>query len=172
MDNEKVPADFVERILAFEIDDPESSLPFSGRLAREQGWTLAFTARVIEEYKRFLTLAMVAGHPVTPSEDIDQAWHLHLLYTRNYWLDLCRDTLGQDLHHGPTKGGTTEGDKFYDWYSKTIGSYQRVFGSAPPEDIWPSPPRRFANAGCARWVDTSKFWLLPKPVLRQKKPRK
>ncbi|MEK6230809.1 MAG: hypothetical protein N2A42_03075 [Luteolibacter sp.] len=33
------------------------------------------------EYKRFVALAMLAGHPVTPSEEVDQAWHLHLVYT-------------------------------------------------------------------------------------------
>ncbi|MES2925109.1 MAG: hypothetical protein V4819_26380 [Verrucomicrobiota bacterium] len=153
-----------ERIESFRIDDPESSLPFTSRLAREQGWTHAFAARVVVEYKRFLYLAMVAGHPVTPSEEVDQAWHLHLVYTKSYWQDLCRDVLGRDLHHEPTAGGAREGAKFVDWYSRTLESYQMTFGAPPPADIWPDPARRFANAGDGRWIDSSSFWLVPRPV--------
>jgi len=164
--------DLLQRILAFELDDPGAALSFTGRLAREQAWTHVFSARVIEEYKRFLALAMVAGHPVTPSEEVDQAWHLHLVYTRSYWHDLCRVVLGKDLHHGPTKGGREEGAKFHDWYSKTLESYRLIFEENPPTEIWPPPTDRFAHAGAGRWVDSSKFWLLPRPRLWQKLFRK
>ena len=162
----------IEDIMSFEFDEPQASLSFTSRLAREQAWTHAFAAQVIHEYQRFIALAMISGHPVTPSEEVDQAWHLHLVYTRSYWHDLCRDTLKKDLHHGPTKGGKNEGEKFHDWYGKTLDSYLRVFGSLPPENIWPSPTDRFADAGAGRWIDSSKFWLLPRPLLWQKLFRK
>jgi len=58
-------------------------LPFEARLARENGWCRAYTQRVIVEYKRFVYLAMTAGHVVTPSEEVDHAWHMHLTYTRS-----------------------------------------------------------------------------------------
>ncbi len=90
----------LDAIMAFELDDPGAQLPFTARLAREQGWTHVFAGRVVTEYKRFVVLAMLAGHPVTPSEEVDQAWHLHLVYTRSYWQGLCRDVLGRELHHG------------------------------------------------------------------------
>ena len=90
----------IERIMAFELDDSCAHLPFTARLAREQGWTHVFAGRVVTEYKRFVVLAMLAGHPVTPSEEVDQVWHLHLVYTRSYWQGLCRDVLGRELHHG------------------------------------------------------------------------
>lgn len=151
------------RIMAFELDAPGAFLSFTGRLAREQGWTHAFSGRVIEEYKRFIALAIFAGHPVTPSEEVDQVWHLHLVYTRSYWLDLCRDLLNFDLHHGPTQGGQTEGAKFHDWYSKTLASYEKIFDQRPPPDIWPPPKDRFVHAGSGRWIDRSKFWVFPKP---------
>ena len=100
------------RIMAFEPDESGAQLPFTARLAREQGWTHVFAGRVVQEYKRFVALAMLSGHPVTPSEEVDQAWHLHLVYTRSYWHGLCRDVLGRDLHHGPTAGGADENGKF------------------------------------------------------------
>ena len=118
------------RILAFEIDTPGAQLPFTSRLAREQGWSHVHAGRVVMEYKRFLVLAMTAGHPVTPSVQVDQVWHLHMIYTESYWHGLCRDVLGRDLHHGPTKGGVEEGAKFTDWYERTLASYRRVFHAA------------------------------------------
>jgi hypothetical protein len=101
---------------------------------------------VVEEYRRFVYLAMAAGHPVTPSVDVDHAWHLHLTYTRSYWEEMCGRVLGRPLHHDPTRGGLAEGAKFTDWYARTLRSYQEAFGSAPPADIWPSPAERFAPA--------------------------
>ena len=60
------------RIEDFAIDGPvPSDLPFVARLARENGWTRAFADRVVREYKRFVYLAMTAGHPVCPSEQVD-----------------------------------------------------------------------------------------------------
>ncbi|MEP4077903.1 glycine-rich domain-containing protein [Haloferula sp.] len=149
--------------MAFELDDPDAQLPFTARLAREQAWSHVFAGRVITEYKRFVVLAMLAGHPVTPSEEVDQAWHLHLVYTRSYWHGLCRDVLGRDLHHGPTAGGSNENTKYNDWYEKTLESYLRIFEQAAPSDIWPPPKLRFADAGAGRWVNTAKFWLVSKP---------
>src|SRR5437016_5285582 len=94
-----------ERIKAFRFDEGEAAFPFVSRLARDNGWSGAHTARVITEYRKFVFLAMVAGHPVSPSDQVDQAWHLHLLYTRSYWDRFCRQTLGRLLQHEPTKGG-------------------------------------------------------------------
>ncbi len=152
-----------ERILSFVLDDPQSSLPFSSRLAREQGWTHAYAGRVSFEYRRFLVLLTEAEHPVTPSEAVDHAWHLHLLYTRSYWVELCQKTLGRELHHEPTRGGAEEGAKFVDWYSKTLSTYQRIFQEPAPAEIWPSPAERFQEAGMNRWVDVGRFYLVPKP---------
>jgi hypothetical protein len=152
------------KVEAFELDDPEATLPFTARLAREQGWTLGFAGQVTLEYKRFIILAMAAGHPVTPSEAVDQVWHLHLVYTRSYWQDLCAGVLGQELHHGPTRGGGEEQAKFTDWYAATLESYRRIFGEEPPPEIWPDPVTRFTGAGAGRWVDAWNCWIIPRPA--------
>ena len=97
-----------DRLEAFEPDHPDSEFSFSMRLARDNGWNHEFAKRVIKEYKRFLFLCAEAGHPVTPSEEVDEAWHLHLCYTRSYWNDLCRDIIGKPIHHQPTTGGAAD----------------------------------------------------------------
>lgn len=106
--------ELLERLDAFEIDDADSRFRFSDRLARENGWSAEFCRRVIEEYKCFAFLAVAAGHPVTPSDQVDLVWRLHLLYTRSYRQDFCEGVLRKPLHHGPTRGGNSEREKFHD----------------------------------------------------------
>ncbi len=145
---------------------PTTELSFSQRLARDNGWSRHYASRVIAEYKKFCYLAMTVGHSVTPSDEVDQAWHLHLLYTRSYWEDFCCRVLKRPFHHGPTRGGSDESAKYHDWYEATLVSYQSTFGSPPPADIWPGPESRFAKARTFRRIDTASCWLLPKPRLR------
>ena len=57
-----------QRISRFMIDEGGETLTFVSRLVRENGWSDVYAARAIEEYKRFMFLAVVAGHPVTPSD--------------------------------------------------------------------------------------------------------
>ncbi len=147
-----------QRIQAHPLDDAYASHPFSLRLAKENTWALGYTQRAVEEYRRFAFLAVAAGHPVSPSDPVDQVWHLHLLYTRDYWEVFCGRVLRAPLHHGPARGGVAEVDKFTDWYARTRASYRRFFGE-PPAEFWPEAlvhPR-------ARRVDVTCHWILPKP---------
>ncbi|MEI8281509.1 MAG: TIGR04222 domain-containing membrane protein, partial [Armatimonadota bacterium] len=129
----------LKRLADFRLDDPESSFPFSAKLAKEQGWSPTFTTRAIEEYKRFCYLAVVAGHPVSPSEVVDEVWHLHLTYSANYWKVFCPEVLQMPFHHHPSKGGMEERAKFNEWVLLTHDSYTNAFGEEPPADIWNSP---------------------------------
>jgi hypothetical protein len=124
------------RIQAFEIDDVKADFPFSKKLAKAQGWSDEFTQRAISEYRRFVYLCCTEPNGASPSDIVDEVWHLHLTYTQNYWEDFCEKVLLQPLHHHPSKGGTTEHAKHNDWYAETIDAYQQSFGSAPPTDIW------------------------------------
>jgi len=84
-----------DRISRFSFDEGEVALSFARRLARENGWTADYA---IKEYRWFIFLAVVAGHPVTPSDRVD------LTYTRSYWDRFCGDVLATPVHHGPTRG--------------------------------------------------------------------
>lgn len=153
----------LSRIEQFQLDDPTSQLTFSDRLAQENGWSKRHTDRVVEEYRRFVFLTAVAGHHVTPSHQVDQAWHLHLLHTRSYWDDLCGDVLGSPLHHEPTKGGAAEEAKHHEWYGRTLASYQRLFGHEPPADIWPSASGS-ATIDRAEPVNAAAHRIIAKPA--------
>ncbi|HEY1785979.1 MAG TPA: TIGR04222 domain-containing membrane protein [Pirellulales bacterium] len=155
------------RIAAFPLDEGPAVLTFARRLAKEAGWSSDYTGRVIEEYRRFLFLATVAGHTAVPSEQVDQAWHLHLTYTRSYWGRLCRETIGRQLHHEPTRGGSGEQAKFIALYDETLASYRRFFGVEPPADIWPDAAARFGPDTQHRLVNTARNWVVPKRLVRR-----
>jgi len=120
----------------------------------------------VVEYLRFVSLAMVSGHVVTPSEQVDQAWHLHLTYTRSYWLRLCEEVLGRPLHHGPTRGGEAESRKYVEQYERTLRSYEEIFGVRPPADIWPKAEIRFGRDLLAVRLNPSDYWMIPRIRLR------
>lgn len=133
-----------QRIADHHIGPPDASLSFAARLARENRWSLAHAEAVIGEYKRFCYLAMTTGHEVTPSDAVDQAWHLHLTYSCDYWQVFCPQVLRADLHHRPTSGGPVERARYYRQYAETLAVYEAVFGAPPPPTIWPSAWRRFS----------------------------
>lgn len=143
-----------EKISAFDIDGGPARLTFAKRLARENGWTQEFTDRVIEEYRRFLYLGTVCKHRVSPSEAVDQAWHLHLTYTESYWTRLCGETLGKPFHHGPSKGGKEQAEVFNGLYDQTFEAYEREFGHQPPAEIWSDKEQRFGKD--LNWVRVNK----------------
>jgi uncharacterized protein (TIGR04222 family) len=165
MDMNSQQVELYERIQAFSLDQPEMQFSFSQRLARDNGWSLGYAQSVIEEYKKFTFLAVAAGHPVTPSDPVDQVWHLHLTYTRSYWQEFCLNVLQMPLHHDPTRGGLSERLKFNDWYGKTLESYEKFFGHIPPSDIWADPKDRLGRDLRFVRVNVQKNWILPKLAL-------
>jgi len=138
------------KIGIFNLDDADSSFTFTARLARENGWHADYAVRVVEEYKKFIFLCCVSPSGVTPSDSVDQAWHLHLTYTRSYWVDFCRNTLGQEIHHNPTKGGNEEATKFDGYYTHSFKLYEDKFGTPPPADIWQDNDKRFSDINFQR----------------------
>ena len=126
------------RLQSYCFDAPGGAVAFAAKLACEQGWSAAKSERVLGEYRRFLFLAMEAGHPVSPSRAVDLAWHQHLLDTRSYWQEFCPRVLGRPLHHTPSRGGEEERQRLGESYRRTLASYRAFFGEAPPADLWPA----------------------------------
>jgi hypothetical protein len=122
---------------AMRIEPEGAALTFAAKLARDNGWDRPFAEAVAQEYRRFLYLAATAQTPVTPSDAVDRAWHLHLTYSRHYWDVLCGQILGRPLHHDPSLGGAGEDARHRDQYAGTLARYRETFGEEPPAAIWP-----------------------------------
>src|SRR5689334_17318604 len=150
-----------QRLSAHPFEHADLGLDFTAKLAREQGWSRQEARAAVEEYRKFCFLAVRAGHAVTPSEEVDQVWHLHLTYTRDYWDVFCTQVLCTPLHHEGTDGLRDTRQRHHNDYAQTLASYQSWFG-VPPEAFWPSSVTRFA-AATHRWVDRQRYWLVARP---------
>lgn len=146
-----------ERLQRYRFDPTQVAHPFERRLASAERWPLGKASRVVEEYRRFVYLAVVADHAVTPSRAVDAAWHLHLIDSRRYWEEFCPVVLGRPLHHEPGRGGPSDRAHHRTQYARTLTSYRRCFGTAPPPDIWP--------VSVHRWPAAPLLWALPALLL-------
>lgn len=124
------------RIQSFSIDASNVDFPFSKKLAREENWTEIFAKKAIEEYKKFVYLCCILPNGASPSEIVDKVWHMHLVYTQNYWEEFCPNILQQKLHHHPSTGGSNEKTKHKNWFEDTLKNYGEIFQQEPPEEIW------------------------------------
>lgn len=136
---------------------------FTRRLARENLWSIAHAEAVVQDYRRFCYLACTAGVALTPSDAVDQAWHLHLTHSRDYWDCFCPDVLRRPLHHQPGDGTAAAAARFARQYAHTLALYAATFGQPAPASIWPLPAQRFQTAGVR--IDGSQFLLVRKTSL-------
>ena len=142
--------------------EPDHALNFTRRLALATGWPADFARGAIAEYRRFCFLACAGSGPVTPSEEVDEVWHLHLTYSRDYWDIWCGSVLRGPLHHEPSRGDDADRSGLHRQYAETLASYERFFGPAP-EAFWPASWRRFGATRRFRTIDTEHCVVLPRP---------
>jgi hypothetical protein len=122
-----------DKIVQFELDDPNSEYGFSERLANENFWTKEFTELTLLEYKKFMYLAATAETMVSPSEIVDTVWHQHLIYTQSYQ-EFC-NLLGKQIQHIPSTHNKEEFEKFKKAKERTKYLYSTIFGEQP-KSIW------------------------------------
>jgi hypothetical protein len=104
--------------------------PFIEQLCHRHNWPSPFARRAIDEYKRFVYLSMVSPHALTPSDDVDRVWRLHLLHTRSY--EALNRLLPRPLAYKPLAGG--------DWSERTRIFYLLELGQTPPPHLWTPVP--------------------------------
>ena len=109
---------------------------FLAKLNLEHQWTNGFTERAINEYKRFIYLAVIAKHPVSPSRIVDQVWHVHLSYTNHYWNEFCPNILNKNIHHRPSNGSKEAQANDRSSFTQTLELYRTEFATEPPRLIW------------------------------------
>lgn len=111
--------------------------PMMQMMEQQQGASTEMAQRVIEEYRKFLFLAMRAGHQVIPPGVINDVWMSHMQNAQNYW-----ENLAKMITDRPVAGGMdakTMGNVGDAW-AATLQSYEKIFGTKPPADIWGKGP--------------------------------
>lgn len=123
----------LQKIKEFFGDSGSHIDAFAHKLSKKQGWEMRFSYRAIEEYKRFLFLSLF--YTVTPSKIVDEVWHQHILFTKDY-AELSKK-LDRNIHHNPGFEFDKAGEEYFsNQYVNTLQLYKSEFGHKPPVDIW------------------------------------
>lgn len=124
--------------------------PLMDMMQKQMGQSSETAQRVIEEYRKFLFLAMRAGHQVIPPGPVNDAWMMHLQNAQNYW-----ENLGQMIAERPMAQGSGAGQfaTMADAWKMTLESYEKIFGMKPPMDIWGHGP-----AAENPWMQAMNAW--------------
>lgn len=99
---------------------------------KKTGYKLTDAKALLEEYRRFVYLCVIAPGQMRPSSYVDEVWHIHLTVTQDYWDRFCPDVLGRKLHHIP--GGPAPKDD--PQFEETLALYEAEFGVTPLERYW------------------------------------
>ena len=151
-----------QNIKDYIVGTGKEDLTFLQRLERENGWNSKFSQKAFNEYKKFIYLCSISEDSLTPSDQVDQVWHLHLTYTQDYWNHFCKDVIKKEIHHNPTQGGDEQRNKFTNDYEATLNFYKKIFRSTPPKEVWPSSKIRFKKDVNGVRVHRSKYVVVSK----------
>jgi hypothetical protein len=98
------------------------------RLVDRDQWTQNDAKEAVRRYKNFLIL--ICKYPqavVAPAPDIDEVWHTHILFTREYTRD-CKAIFGNYLHHAPSQNsGPEETRRMEEAQSRAADLYHKEF---------------------------------------------
>lgn len=101
------------------------------RLMKIEHWSERSAAKILQQYKNFLYLQKKYSDQqhITPSLEIDEVWHAHILYTKDY-AEFCQHFFGRFLHHVPQKPGVASDSetKVEQDFSATQELYKQEFG--------------------------------------------
>lgn len=145
--------ELVEKVLQFQVNSDGDSKLFIKKLSKENKWSISFSERAFFEYKRFMYLASLGHHRVVPSKIIDTVWHLHLTFTKSYWIEFCDVVLQKQIHHTPSSLSIKSKVRDLEGYNDTIVLYRKIFKAEPPTDFWPVKE----NNSCNYWFLTFIF---------------
>ena len=81
--------------------------PIIDRLVYINGWKRRHALHAVRQYRKFLWLLVKYGdtQKISPSLDIDEVWHSHILHTEKYHDD-CQHIFGKYIHHRPEEKTT------------------------------------------------------------------
>lgn len=103
----------------------------SEALIKRHGWSRKDAEESCKMYKNYLFLKLKYGdqYMLPPSVEIDDVWHLHILYTEKY-TSHCQSIFGFYLHHIPGSSNASEAEleKFAKQFSVTEKLYLKEFG--------------------------------------------
>ena len=102
------------------------------QLMQEYNWTPDYTDNVLYEYMRFIVLRSTNLN-LSPSDDIDKCWHIHLLNPVKYY-DYCIKTFNKIIDHNPEMSYDQQAKKIR--LANTILEYKKRYGELKYPNVW------------------------------------
>lgn len=115
----------VNEVLNFDLS------PIRKRLQAQSLLSESLIDLALLEYRRFMALVALEKKmfPMC-SPEIDEVWHTHLLFTRNY-SQFCERVFGEFLHHEPELSSIAPRHRDFKGF---FAAYERWFGM--PSPLW------------------------------------
>jgi hypothetical protein len=131
-----VPPMIWENVVEFFGGANASTKAFADKVARKHNWKVSYTMKAINEYKKFVYLAVVSDFHVTPSKIIDVIWHEHLLFSKAY-RTFCNEVIEYVFdHHPELMPMEDQTGRFTAQYEETLKLYEHEFAVTPPAAVW------------------------------------
>lgn len=92
--------------------DRASLDPVKKYLMRKRKVSSEHADDALTEYLKYLLLVKITNEQLAPSEEADEAWHAHILFTQLYD-PFCRRHFGRFVHHVPSDPGTHPPESFF-----------------------------------------------------------
>lgn len=129
---------------------------FIKRYCKEQNLDEKTAEMHFTELKKFLIVCRTNIGKVrsTPSRKVDEAWHLFILFTRDY-AAFCEKYLGQFIHHKPTLvENEEEAQVMMNAYENTREIAVQLFGESNLDlELWPIEAENLvADSGVSSFV--------------------
>jgi hypothetical protein len=125
------------------VNNIEFSQEFIDTLRRKLFLSYPECEKYIREYKKFVLMVACTQYMVSPSEQVDQVWHLHQNFNPKKYREDCTPVFGRILIHCPSLGGPSEDAKYEGIYDQTVQYYHSLFNNERPKEIWEPLDERF-----------------------------
>lgn len=108
------------------------------RIVKDHGWSEERAEEAEKWYRRFLCLCILFPKEklAPPTDDADEVWHTHIIYTKKYHAD-CRRMFGYYLHHNPRgkDADQAELDALSQSSDNTYQRLQEVYSECPEVEM-------------------------------------
>lgn len=113
-----------------------SKRAFRDKLVRRFYWSEDFAKKAVNEYLKFIYLALTTNYAVTPSKVIDQVWCEHILFTQGY-KKFCEEVIERPFdRHPELLSGNMQSGIFNAQHQNVLVLYKNEFNVEAPEDVW------------------------------------
>jgi hypothetical protein len=131
-----VPPNMWEKIVETFGGTDASTKAFADKISRKHACSKRYALKAVNEYKKFIYLAVISDFHVTPSQAIDKVWHEHILFTQAY-RTFCDEIIEYNLNHHPELLPLEEQTaRYHAQYLDTLNLYVQEFGILPTDNVW------------------------------------